>query len=176
MKIQQMTTCDADHVEIFVKDMSLARFISSFPGFSGLAGEMRKRLPDGYKFYLVDFIVQDCEPGMKTCRDTRWHVDGDFNSDNRYVLWARGPNRTEFPEVMPEITEMPADRNQQSVFLEKMSLKGVEVNDQTIVAYDSRTPHRGVVCKNSGRRTFLRMMATNYILPKNIRRSSLNGA
>lgn len=173
MKIQQRTTCDADHSEIFVKDMSLSRFISAFPGFSGLAGEMRKCLPDGYKFYLVDFIVKECVPGDRTCKDVRWHVDGDFEKDNHYVLWAKGPNRTQFPEVMPEIKEMPADRNQQSIFLEKMGLEGVEVQDQTIVAYDSRTPHRGVVCKSSGKRTFLRMMATNYILPKNIRRSTL---
>jgi len=170
-----MTTCDADHGEIFVKDMSLARFISSFPGFSGLAGEMRKCLPDGYEFYLVDFIVKECVQGDRTCKDVRWHVDGDFEKDNRYVLWAKGPNRTQFPQN-PHVDTLPHDREQQSRFLEKF-MEGkdfFEVPEQTMVSYDSRTPHRGVICKTEGKRLFIRMMATNYIKPKNIVRSSMS--
>lgn len=176
MKIQSKTTCDADHGEIFVKDMALAKFLSKFPKFSNLAFEMRKTLPDGYEFYLVDFIVQECVPGDRTCRDVRWHVDGDFRRDNRYVLWAKGPNRTEFPAQIPQIGILPEDRNRQSEYLEDL-MDGedfFEVPDQTIVSYDSSVPHRGVVCKAAGKRLFVRMMATNYIKPKNITRKNLN--
>lgn len=172
------TTCHADHEEIFVKDMNLPRFLSSFPDFSDLAHEMRKVLPDGYQHYLVDFIVKECVPGDRTCKDVRWHVDGVYDKDNRYVLWARGPNRTMFPAQIPQIDDFPSDREQQNRFLEKF-MEGrevFEVPDQTMVSYDSRTPHRGVICKTAGKRVFIRMMATNYIKPKNIIRESANAS
>jgi hypothetical protein len=114
-------------------------------------------------------------PGFRTCRDTRWHVDGNFAGDNKYVLWARGPNRTEFPAQVPDLSGIPADRESQNVWLEKVMGEGFEVPDQTIVSYDSKTPHRGVVCRESGRRLFVRMMATNYIKPKNILKNHLPG-
>ena len=38
------TNCYADHEEIFVKDMNLPRFLSSFLEFSELAGELSKQL------------------------------------------------------------------------------------------------------------------------------------
>ena len=167
--------CDADHEEVFVKDMLLDRFNKKFPEFDGLSARMRSLLPDGYKHYLVDFIVQDCVPGFKTCRDTRWHVDGNFEGDNKYVLWASGPNRTEFPVQTPDLSGMPADRESQNAWLEGVMGEGSEVPDQTIVSYDSKTPHRGVVCRESGRRLFVRMMATNYIKPKNILKNHLPG-
>ena len=178
MKIQGKTTCSADHDEIFVKDMNLPRFLSSFPEFSELAGEMRKCLPGGHKFYLVDFIVKECVPGDRTCRDVRWHVDGDFNKDNHYVLWAKGPNRTQFPAQIPQIDLLPEDREQQNRFLEKLmeGREAFEVPEQTMVSYDSRIPHRGVICKTEGKRLFIRMMATNYIKPKNIIRESANAS
>ena len=178
MKIQGKTICSADHEEIFVKDMAFARFLSKFPRFSDLACEMRKVLPDGYQHYLVDFIVKECVPGDRTCKDVRWHVDGEFDKDNKYVLWARGPNRTLFPAQIPQIDEFPSDREQQNRFLEKF-MEGrevFEVPEQTMVSYDSRTPHRGVICKTEGKRLFVRMMATNYIKPKNIIRESANAS
>ena len=80
---------------VFAKDFSLGFFIRKFPDFLPLANVMRSMLPDGYTNYLVDLVVTDCKPGVKTCKDTRWHVDGDFDGDNVYVLWAKdltGPN------------------------------------------------------------------------------------
>lgn len=160
--------------QIFVKDMDLTRFCNKFSQLAELAATMRAKLPDGYKNYLVDLIVQDCRPGQRTCRDVRWHVDGDFRGDNRYVLWVRGPNRTEFPVQCPQIDHLPGDRHQQNDFLEKMmeQIPSVSVPDMTLVGYDSRTPHRGVKCSESGVRTFVRLMATNYIKPKNIIKES----
>jgi hypothetical protein len=178
MKIQGKTICSADHEEIFVKDMAFARFLSKFPRFSDLACEMRKVLPDGYQHYLVDFIVKECVPGDRTCKDVRWHVDGEFDKDNKYVLWARGPNRTLFPAQTTQIDMFPSDREQQNRFLEKLmeDRDFFEVPEQTMVSYDSRTPHRGVICKTEGKRLFVRMMATNYIKPKNIIRESANAS
>lgn len=178
MKIHDKTPCSEDHEEILVKDMALAKFLSKFPKFSELACEMRKALPDGYQHYLVDFIVKECVPGDRTCKDVRWHVDGVYEKDNRYVLWAKGPNRTQFPAQIPQIDSFPSDREQQNRFLEKF-MEGrevFEVPEQTMVSYDSRTPHRGVICKTEGKRLFVRMMATNYIKPKNIIRESANAS
>lgn len=157
---------------VFAKDFSLGFFVRKFPEFTSLVNEMRSLLPDGYANYLVDLVVTDCKPGVRTCKDTRWHVDGEFSGNNVYVLWAKGPNRTQFPRVTPELT-MPENRNDQSIYLENLGLDGVEVSDQTIVRYSSQTPHRGVVCKESGLRTFVRMVATNTISPKNILKENI---
>lgn len=159
-----------DMVETRVKDAELSKFRKRFPFLDGLLAQMRSKLPDGYKNYLVDLIVQDQRPGLHTCRDIRWHVDGDFKKDNKYILWVRGPNRTEFPSQIPQIRDLPEDRENQNDFLEKMlcGIPSVCVPDMTLVSYDSTTPHRGVRCKESGVRTFVRMMATNYIRPKNM--------
>ena len=80
----------ADHEKIMVKDCDLKSFRKRFPDFNPLMDEMRSLLPDGYKFYLVDFIVQDCIPGAQTCRDVRWHFDGDFYKDNSFCKDADG--------------------------------------------------------------------------------------
>lgn len=157
-------------MEFFVKDMEFGRFVRKFPEWGGVAHEMRAMLPDGHSHYLVDLVIMDCVPGMKTCRDTRWHVDGDPNKDNRYVLWVDGPNRTEFLADPFELPDLPAGREEQNVLLEGMLRDRVplRIPERRAVSYDSRTPHRGVVCDAAGRRSFLRLMATNYIVPKNI--------
>lgn len=157
-------------MEVFVKDMELRKFLRRFPEMGATADMMRAGLPDGYSHYLVDFVVMDCEPGMKTCRDTRWHVDGDPRKDNRYAIWASGPNRTEFLSEPFDLPELPEEREEQNRLLEEtLSSRSVrEIPDGEHILYDSRTPHRGVVCRESGRRVFLRLMATNYIKPKNI--------
>jgi len=175
MNIHERYTHVPDLGEIYVKDMDLHRFLKKFTQLGELLTQMRGKLPDGYRNYLVDLIVQDCRPGIQTCRDIRWHVDGDFRSDNRYVLWVRGPNRTEFLAEVPEIEDFPEERESQNEFLEKMlaGKPAVSVPDMTFVSYDSRTPHRGVRCEDQGVRTFVRLLATNYIKPKNIIKESL---
>lgn len=157
-------------MEIFVKDMELHKFSRKFPEMAGVAHEMRSRLPEGYSHYLVDYVVMDCEPGMDTCRDTRWHVDGDPRRDNRYALWVSGPNRTLFPAEPVELPELPEGREEQNRLLEEMMAGRdyLRIPDGEAVLYDSRTPHRGVACDETGRRVFLRLMATNYIKPKNM--------
>ena len=170
MKILERYDCVPVLGEVHVKDMDFSRFCKKFTQLAELAEQMKARLPQGYRDYLIDLIVQDCRPGRQTCRDVRWHVDGDFSGDNQYVLWVRVPNRTLFPADVPEITDMPGDRNSQNDFLEKMmgQIPSKEVPDMTFVSYDSRTPHRGVKCEETGIRTFVRALATNYIRPKNI--------
>lgn len=163
-------------MEVFVKDMDLGRFLGKFPEMSGILGEMRAKLPDGYGNYLVDCVVMDCAPGMKTCRDTRWHFDGEYGRDNLYVLWVEGPNRTEFLEHEFKFDEVPAGREEQNRFLEEtLAGRSVrEIPEREPFMYDSKTPHRGVVCREYGRRIFLRLMASNYIVPKNILRRGQN--
>jgi hypothetical protein len=157
-------------MEVFVKDMDLHKFSGKFPEAAGVAHEMLPLLPAGYDHYLVDYIVMDCVPGAGTCRDTRWHVDGDPRKDNRYALWVSGPNRTLFLADPFDLPELPEGREDQNILLEETlaGRRAMEVPDGTPFLYDSRTPHRGVVCEKSGRRVFLRLMATNYIKPKNM--------
>lgn len=169
MKIIEKTSFDFDCDEIFVKDMALASFQKRFPSLLKLSQILRSHLPDGYKNYLVDFIVLNCTKGKYTCKDISWHFDGNFESDNKYVLWVKGSNRTEFPRVIP-VLDPPKDRVSQKQYLETKFFDSeiVEIPEETIVSYDSTTPHRGVVCKVEGKRYFFRMMASNYIVPKNL--------
>ena len=157
-------------MEVFVKDMDLCRFVRKFPEWGRVAESMRSMLPEGYGNYLVDLVVMDCEPGMKTCRDTRWHFDGDYRGDNVYALWVEGPNRTQFLAEPVEIPEPPEGREEQNRFLEELLAGRLArtIPEREALVYDSRTPHRGVVCDTAGWRSFLRLMATNYIVPKNI--------
>lgn len=162
-------------MEVFVKDMELGKFVRKFPEWESLASEMRSMLPERQN-YLVDLVVMDCEPGVNTCRDTRWHVDGDSRKDNRYALWVSGPNRTEFLAEPFDLPELPEAREEQNRLLEELLADKVplRIPDGEAIVYDSRTPHRGVVCEEWGRRVFLRLMATNYIKPKNIVRRGKN--
>ena len=162
-------------MEVFVKDMELRKFVRKFPEWESLASEMRAMLPERHN-YLVDLVVMDCEPGVNTCRDTRWHVDGDPRKDNRYALWVSGPNRTEFLRDPFDLPDLPEAREEQNRLLEELLADRVplRIPDGEAIVYDSRTPHRGVVCEEYGRRSFLRLMATDYIKPKNIVRRGDN--
>jgi len=157
--------------EIWAKDWEISRFLRRFPHMADLVLGMKSLLPER-KNILVDLIVEDHKVGDTTCRDVRWHFDGDYAGNNAYVLWCRGPNRTEFPETTPEL-DPPSDRESQNRYLEGLGLRGVEVPEMTAVTYDSRIPHRGVVCKITGKRIFVRLLSTDTIKPKNfIRRES----
>jgi hypothetical protein len=162
----------ATHEPVFAKDWGILAFTRRFPDFAGLAERMCEHLPYGYNNYLVDMMVHDCVPGTRTCKDVRWHFDGDYDKDNKYVLWVKGPNRTEFVRDIPEFEELPEDREHQNRLLEKMLAGAVVLTapDQGMVMYDSRVPHRGILCRETGRRVFLRAMASNYIRPRNILR------
>lgn len=169
MQILEKFNFKIEHPEIFAKDFSLNKFNEKFPKFKKLILEMRRQLPDNYKNYLIDFVVHDCKPGTYTCKDVRYHVDGDFNKNNHYVLWVSGPNRTLFPKAIPEIKDFPENRNEQNNFLENLlkDQENFEVPEETFVSYTSKTPHKGVICKDIGKRYFFRMMASDYIAPKN---------
>lgn len=160
--------------EIFVKDSNFADFQRKFSQIGCLTEKMRSYLPNNYKYYLVDLVVQDCSPGRHTCRDIRWHFDGDYNKENKYILWVKGPNRTQFA---PEIDLNPPEgREYQNQYLEKIlaDIEPITVPDSTIVAYDSKTPHKGVRCVESGQRIFVRLLASNYIRPKRITNAQLS--
>lgn len=170
MDIKEHIEVEFDFDELFIKDSNIVDFEKKFSQIRFLTQQMRSYLPNGYKFYLVDFVVQGCRPGEKTCRDIRWHFDGDFHKDNKYVLWVKGPNRTQFPKIISSYSP-PEGRENQNEYLEQIltDIEPITVPDSTIVAYDSTTPHRGVRCDESGKRFFIRMMASNYIRPKRMK-------
>lgn len=157
---------NGEQEEVWAKDWEISKFLRRFPRVEPVVRAMRDLLPDGKKNYLVDMICRDHLPGDKTCKDVRWHFDGDYRGGNVYALWARGPNRTEFARIIPPL-DPPEDRESQNRYLESLGLVGVEVPEMTAVAYDSRTPHRGVVCRVPGNRLFVRVMGTDSIAPKN---------
>lgn len=160
---------DIEAKECFVKDFEINKFNNKFPKLNNLVLEMENCLKPGYKNYLVDFIAKDYKRGEKTCKDVRYHVDGDFNKDNEYCIWLCGENRTIFSEEKIDFNNFPTDREYQNNFLDYIlqDKSCFEIPEKTILVYDSLTPHKGVVCKTPGKRVLVRLMATNYIKPKN---------
>lgn len=172
MKTHGIIPWDGDQDEVWAKDWDISRFLRRFPHMEQVVCGMRAFLPDGKKNYLVDMIVKDHVEGDPTCRDVRWHFDGDYGGSNTYALWARGPNRTEFPEKIPPL-DPPPDRESQNRYLEGLGLRGVEVPEMTVVTYGSDIPHRGVMCRVPGKRVFIRVLGTDTIKAKNfIKRES----
>jgi len=150
--------------------MSYDRFVREYPNHT-IVQRMRNSLPDNYKYYLVDHIILDCVPGLRTCVDISWHFDGDFYKDNQYCLYIAGPNRTLFSNH--HITHLPPrDRAKQGQWLNALldPYPSEPVTEQTIFHYTSKTPHRGVICTEYGIRDFTRVMCSNYVQPKNITR------
>lgn len=157
------------NINCFIKDFEIKKFNSRFPELNKLISEMLNCLNPGYKNYLVDFIVKDYNKGEKTCKDIRYHVDGDFDKDNQYCIWLCGENRTIFSKETIDFTKFPQDRNEQSNLLEQIlrDKECFEIPEKNILVYNSLTAHKGVACRNSGRRVLVRLMGTNYIKPKN---------
>lgn len=170
MRIHEKITWDGEQDEIWAKDWDFGHFVRRFPHMAGVVSTMKELLPER-RHVLVDMIVKIHRPGEKTCRDVRWHFDGDYGGTNAYALWAKGPNRTEFPEIIPPL-DPPSDREAQNRYLEGLGLRGVEVPEMCVAAYDSRIPHRGVVCSTPGKRFFLRVLSSETIRPKNFVRKS----
>lgn len=169
MKVLEEYKFRADFEEIFVKDFCCDRFCKKFPRFKNLIGEMKNRIDINYKYFLVDLIIKNHKKGDKTCRDVRYHLDGDYKSDNQYCLWVNGENRTIFSKENIDFDNFPEERSDQNQFLEN-TLRGkecFEVPENTFVVYSSKDPHKGTICKKSGRRVFVRLMGTNYIPPRN---------
>jgi hypothetical protein len=166
MKNHGIVLWDGDQEETWAKDWEISKFLLRFFRVAPVVERMRSFLPDGKKTYLVDMIAKDHRVGDPTCRDVRWHFDGDYGGGNVYALWAKGSNRTEFPETIPEL-DPPDDRESQNRYLEGLGLKGVEVPEMSVITYDSSTPHRGIICRVSGKRMFVRVLGTDTIRAKN---------
>lgn len=166
MRIHDTILWEGDQEEIWAKDWNFSHFVRKSPQMETLVLAMKNLLPER-KALLVDLIVRDHKVGDYTCRDIRWHFDGDYSGNNSYALWAKGPNRTEFPEIIPELNP-PQDRESQNRYLEGLSLVGIEVPEMSVVTYDSRIPHRGVVCRSTGKRIFVRLLTTDTINAKNL--------
>ena len=162
--------------EVFVKDYSFNKFVKDFPEFSDLLLRMKTHLNNDHEYYLVDLIIKEHKKNQKTCVDVRYHVDGEYESNNQYCLWVSGPNRTLFPKEQFNLEGFPSSRNDQNNFLELFlkDKESFEVPEETFVLYSSKDPHKGVVCEKDGRRIFVRLMATDYIKPKNFIKKSFS--
>lgn len=153
----------------FVKDFELNKFLIKFQELKNLLMEMKSFIDENFSYYSVDLIIKDYKVGENTCRDIRYHIDGDFDKNNQYCIWLSGENRTIFSPETINFHNFPKDRNKQNCLLDNM-LEGkpfFEAPNETIIRYDSLTPHKGVICKKPGRRVLLRLMGSNYITPKN---------
>jgi hypothetical protein len=169
MEIRHKYSSKIKFPEIVVREYDFDKFCTKYRIFSDIVSEMKNIINVGFKNYLVNVVSADYKAGERTCSDTRYHIDGDFNSGNEYCVWCSGVNRTIFPSETIEFQDFPADRNSQNVFLEKTlkDKKYFEIPNQTFVYYSSKDPHKGVNCKKSGNRVFIRLMGTNYIGAKN---------
>jgi hypothetical protein len=155
--------------EIFVKDFDYCKFIKRFNEYKEIVEEMKTKINNNFSCYLVDLMIKSCKVGDKTCVDVRYHLDGDYKKDNEYCIYCEGPNRTIFCDEKIDFSSFPDDRNLQNKLLESL-LKDkpcYEIPEKYFFVYDSKKPHKGVVCKKTGTRTFIRMMGSNYIKPKN---------
>lgn len=155
--------------EIFVKDYDYNKFMKKFVNFEKIVCEMKTKIKDDFSFYLMDLIIKNHKVGEKTCTDIRYHLDGDPDLNNQYCIYCEGKNRTIFCNEKINLENFPKDRNSQNNLLEIMLKdKGsYEIPEREFILYDSKTPHKGVICKEEGRRVFIRLMGTNYIKPKN---------
>lgn len=160
---------NVDIPEIVIKDYDFDKFCEKFVDLSGLVQQMKSFIGGDHKNYLVNVTVKDHKKGDKTCTDVRYHFDGDYYSDNIYCIWCKGPNRTVFPNNKNIFHVVPKNRLDQNAFLERVlrDTPSKEIDEQTFVKYTSKDPHKGVVCEAPGKRTFVRLMGTNYIEPKN---------
>jgi hypothetical protein len=155
--------------EIFVKDYDYNKFIKKFVDFEKIVCEMKAKIKNDFSFYLVDLIIKNHKIGEKTCTDVRYHLDGNFELDNQYCIYCEGSNRTIFCNEKINFENFPKDRESQNRLLEEFlkSKDSYEIPEKEYIVYDSKTPHKGVVCKEKGKRVFIRLMGTNYIKPKN---------
>jgi len=155
--------------EIVIKDYDFNIFCARYNELSEIVSEMKNIIGCDFKNYLVNVTVKDYKIGEKTCKDVRYHFDGDYYKDNEYCVWCKGNNRTVFPTEKTNLSNVPENRFEQNAFLEKV-LKNVpskEIEDQTFVKYTSQDPHKGVICREPGNRIFIRLMGTNYIKASN---------
>ena len=155
--------------ELFVKDFDYLKFIKKFNEYKDVVEKMKEKISNQFKYYLVDLMIKDCRIGDKTCVDVRYHLDGDYKKDNQYCIYCSWPNRTIFCDEKIDFSNFPEDRNLQNKTLESL-LKDkpwYEIPDKHFFVYDSKKPHKGVICSQTGVRTFVRLMGSNYIAPKN---------
>lgn len=155
--------------EIVIKDFEIDLFCKKYPYIKDIILEIKKIIGGNFKHYLVNVTAKNYKTGDKTCKDIRYHFDGDYYKDNVYCLWCKGPNRTIFPTEKLTFKDLPVERYKQNIYLENLlkDIPSKEVEDQTFVKYTSQDPHKGVICAVDGFRTFIRVMGTNYINPVN---------
>lgn len=158
--------------EMFIKDYDYHKFIILFANFKEIVCKMKNKIDNNFDYYLVDLVVKNYKVGNKTCADIRYHLDGDYKRDNQYCIYCEGENRTIFCDEKIDFSNFPEDRDSQNDLLDLLlkDKHSYEIQEKSFVVYDSKKPHKGVTCKKNGTRTFLRLMGTNYIKPKNYTR------
>jgi hypothetical protein len=119
------------------------------------------------KYLTVDIGFQLFNEGSKSCKNVGWHVDG-INND--YLMWIDGDFRTEFQTAveLPKLTLQEKHKllelNKQ---LEKSAVAGEEIPNATLIKYTSQDIHKGRVATSAGKRFFIRICSSNYLVPKN---------
>lgn len=146
---------------LLMKDFSVSSFLKQKPEMEGLIKELSTHF-EHRKYITVDYQELVLTPGRKTCRDPRWHVDGE---DNQYIIVAWGSSLTEF--ALDSI-ELKGDFREKNLHLQGYNFSKIYTATSGIpVLYDSKQIHKGVVAKEKGKRVFLRLCSSNYISPKN---------
>lgn len=120
-----------------------------------------------YRYLFVDIKVQDLVVGRNTANG-HWHLDSsllpDFAYDNQ--IFVNGFNRTEFVTTPLDIPDVKTSKEFDSYIRKQPDLGVVMIPDCTIVHYNGRNVHRGVMVTQPETRLLIRMINTNKQLPQ----------
>lgn len=174
---------DADALPaINVKDVKLAHFIKAYPQYAPLV-ESLASMVEPRRYLSVSVHVTNFQTSKRSCLDTGWHLDGKMNSNDpeQYALICFGPDgtRTMFHQHTFDsnaVKTAPSDmEGRRELFTHILGhdlhdeSKGFEVGNGVPITYTTFDFHKGRIA-NSGRRVFIRVMSSNVIRHKALKR------
>jgi hypothetical protein len=164
---QTMQTGNIDSWQpVYLKNQFYRRLVFPYKIIKQIVDAMFDNLEKSFKYQYIDVKIQKLEKGKNTANGL-WHLDSSLNPDYEYEnqLFVSGMNRTEF--VTNEIavpyaeTAVDFDRNVKS-----NNLIIETIPDCTIVKFDGRSVHRGVLVAQPETRLLIRLVNTDKKLPQ----------
>ncbi|MBE0468073.1 MAG: hypothetical protein IBX55_01020 [Methyloprofundus sp.] len=165
-----------------IKDASPKKVIQNHPELEPIINHLFSLIPN-QKHLLVDINHTDFSKENLTCRNSDWHLDGRMIEDfpEHYAIWSAGEFRTKFMDQViqasSEMLELTNPLSRFKIFHDllgedlKNDEMGFEVPEMTPITYTTFDFHKGRKVKTrTGDRFFIRVMSSNYIRPRPLRR------
>jgi hypothetical protein len=156
------------------KDHSLKQILKIKPELNVLLSEIIPLIKE--KTYLtIDYSELLLSPFSRTCKDTKWHVDG---INNNYLIVCWGDFKTTFVDtfyynhIINFNNEVTDDVRSSNFLLNQdflTSQKQITPENGQPIIYDSLAIHKGHTATHSGKRIFIRLCMSDYIKPTNRR-------